>query len=206
MPRPSLETVRREEILEAFARSVACFGLEGATQERIAEAAGVKRPILRHYLGNRDDMIAALIDHLAERFDAETAALGRALPPSLPRAASGAGRVEAMLELLFGPRSVTPAEMVLAFQAIVAAAPRYPKARTAMLASVNRFHDLVEAELSAAYPEAPPAEIAAVAFGLVSLTFNLDALAPLRPPRAWRSAAGRAARALVETLGDKIDG
>ena len=202
MPRPSLETVRREEILEAFVRSVACFGLEGATQERIAEAAGVKRPILRHYLGNRDAMIAALIDHLADRFDAETAALGRALPHDV----SGAGRVEAMLELLFGPRSATPAETVLAFQAIVAAAPRYPKARTAMLASVTRFHDLVEAELSAAYPKAPADEIAAVAFGLVSLTFNLDALAPLRPPRAWRSAAGRAARSLVETLGDKNDG
>ena len=88
MPRPSLKTVRREEILEAFAFCAARFGLEGATQERIADRAGVKRSILRHYLGNRDEMTDALIDYMAVQFDEETEALRLALPET--------GRVEAL--------------------------------------------------------------------------------------------------------------
>jgi hypothetical protein len=30
------------------------FGLEGSTLERVAEHAGMKRSVVRHYLGNRD--------------------------------------------------------------------------------------------------------------------------------------------------------
>ncbi len=62
MPRKSLKEIRSEQILAAYATYITRYGLEGATQERIAEPAGVKRLIFRHYLGNREEMIDALID------------------------------------------------------------------------------------------------------------------------------------------------
>ena len=75
MPRPTLKDQRSAEILDAYLTCVARFGLEGATQERIAAEAGVKRPLLRHYLGNRDDMTAALADHVINAFAEVTEAV-----------------------------------------------------------------------------------------------------------------------------------
>ncbi|WP_254429764.1 TetR/AcrR family transcriptional regulator [Ruegeria atlantica] len=60
---------RSEEVLDAYMTCVARYGLDGATQERVAAEAGVKRPLLRHYLGNRDQMITALNQHVANLFN-----------------------------------------------------------------------------------------------------------------------------------------
>ena len=41
MGRPNLTEVRTSEILDAFERCVARFGLEGSSLERVAEEAGI---------------------------------------------------------------------------------------------------------------------------------------------------------------------
>ncbi|MGI9509216.1 MAG: TetR/AcrR family transcriptional regulator [Geminicoccaceae bacterium] len=192
MPRPSLKDVRSAEILAAFASCVARFGLEGATQERIAEAAGVKRTILRHYLGNRDDMIDALIDFVVADFDAQSQALFDALPNT--------DRVPVLLDVLFGASGRTNPDMVLVFEALVAAVDRYPKAREALLAWTRRFIDAVEAELAMAFPTAAKDKIAAAGHGIVALYFNADSLHPLQPPKSWDRALRAAADLLIESL------
>ena len=197
MPRPSLKSERTQEILDAFAVCVGRYGLEGATLERIAETAGVKRPILRHYLGNRDEMVAALIEHLGASFDAQTDALLGALPAKR--------RIESLFDILFAAETVTEAERVAAMQAMVAAADRYPTVRPVLLGAVDRLLSAIEEELAAAYPAAEPERVSAAAFGLVSLYFNLDALAPLRLPAAWRGAARQAAETLVQSLKENGD-
>ena len=198
MPRPSLKDVRSAEILEAFASCVARFGLEGATQERIAETAGVKRTILRHYLGNRDDMIDALIDFVVNDFDAQCKALFDALPKT--------NRVAAMLDCLFGALSRTDPDMVMAFQALVAAADRYPKARKALLDWTLQFIEAVGAELAAAFPSAVKDKVEASAHGIVALYFNADSLHPLHPPKSWNRATRAAADLLVRSLKESQDG
>ena len=198
MPRPSLKGVRSTEILTAFASCVARFGLEGATQERIAEAAGVKRTILRHYLGNRDDMIDALIDFVVNDFDAQSHALFDALPNT--------NRMTALLDFLFGASGRTNPDMVLTFQALVTAADRYPKARKALLAWTQRFIDVVEAELVTAFPSATKNKIAASAHGIVALYFNADSLHPLQPPKSWSRAARAAADMLIDSLRENQNG
>lgn len=194
MPRPSLKDVRSAEILAAFARCVARFGLEGATQERIAEAAGVKRTILRHYLGNRDDMIDALIDFVVADFDAQSKILFDALPNT--------GRVAVLLDLLFGASGRTNPDMVLTFQALVVAADRYPKVRKELFDWTQRFTDAIGAELAAAFPDAAKEKVAASAHGIVALYFNADSLHQLRPPKSW----DRAARAAADMLIDSLEG
>ncbi|MEM7045656.1 MAG: TetR/AcrR family transcriptional regulator [Pseudomonadota bacterium] len=192
MPRPSLKDVRSAEILAAFASCVARFGLEGATQERIAKAAGVKRTILRHYLGNRDEMINALIDFVVTDFDDQSQALFDALPST--------DRVATLLDVLFGTSGRTSPDMVLVFEALVAAADRHPKARKALLAWTQRFIDAVEAELATAFPSAARDKVMAAGHGIVALYFNADSLHPLRPPKSWDRAARAAADLLVESL------
>ena len=192
MPRPSLKDLRSAEILAAFANNVARFGLEGATQERIAEAAGVKRTILRHYLGNRDEMIEALIDFVVTEFDAQSRALFDALPKT--------DRVAALLDVLFGGSGRTNADMILVFEALVAAVDRYPKAREALLAWIQRFIDAIEAELAVAFPSAAEGKITAAGHGIVALYFNVDSLHPLQPPKYWDRAARTAADMLIQSL------
>ena len=196
MARPSLKTLRSKEILSAFAACVARYGLEGATQERVAERAGVKRTILRHYLGNRDDMIDALIDHVVVDFDGQTQALIAALP--------NRHRVAALLDLLFDVDGRTEGDLVLTFQALVAAAERVPRAGREMAACTERFAAALEAELRAAYPKATADSVTAAAIGLMALAFNAEALSPLDLPSSWRPATRRAAESLIATLKDPV--
>ena len=64
MGRKSLANERREQILNAFAICLDKYGFEGSSLERIAQQAGVQRSIIRHYIGNRDDLITAAVDHI----------------------------------------------------------------------------------------------------------------------------------------------
>ncbi|MCA0217491.1 MAG: TetR/AcrR family transcriptional regulator [Actinobacteria bacterium] len=60
MPRPDLTSERKPHIIAAAKRAIARYGIAGATQERIAEEAGMSRPHVRHYAGNRDDVLDAV--------------------------------------------------------------------------------------------------------------------------------------------------
>lgn len=55
--------MRRPQILDAFAACVARYGIDGSTLDRVAEEAGVTRALVRHYLGNRDEVVVALAEH-----------------------------------------------------------------------------------------------------------------------------------------------
>ena len=68
MGRPDLTAIRTAEILDAFERCVARFGLEGSSLERVAEEAGMKRSILRHYVGNREDLVQALAERVVSKY------------------------------------------------------------------------------------------------------------------------------------------
>ncbi|MEM7221585.1 MAG: TetR/AcrR family transcriptional regulator [Pseudomonadota bacterium] len=192
MARPSLKTQRSHEILAAFAACVARYGLEGATQERVAAEAGVKRTLLRHYLGNRDEMIDALIDHVAADFDAQTEAMLAALPAT--------GRVPALLDLLFDWQRPSDGDRVMTYQALVTAAERLPRAGQAMAAGTEHFAAALRRELAMAHPGAPDEAVTAATLGLMALAFNAEALAPLDLPESWASATRRAADSLVATL------
>ncbi|MEO1142890.1 MAG: TetR/AcrR family transcriptional regulator, partial [Pseudomonadota bacterium] len=60
MARPDIKESRREQIIDAFEFCVARYGVEGATLAKTAEQAGLARPLVRHNVGNRDDLVDAL--------------------------------------------------------------------------------------------------------------------------------------------------
>ncbi|MEM6915929.1 MAG: helix-turn-helix domain-containing protein [Verrucomicrobiota bacterium] len=66
MGRPSKAKERREEILDAFEVLIRQHGLEGASMDKLAEAVGCRRGLIRHYLGNREDLVRALVERLIE--------------------------------------------------------------------------------------------------------------------------------------------
>src|SRR5215831_9063289 len=78
MGRPSLGETRRPQILRAFEDCVLEYGLEGTSLERIAQQAGVRRSLIRHYFGNKDDLAEALVAGIIERTVAESQNLANA--------------------------------------------------------------------------------------------------------------------------------
>ena len=192
MPRPSLKDQRTEEILDAYLTCVARFGLEGATQERIAAEAGVKRPLLRHYLGNKDQMISALVAHVVEGFAQSTDALAEALhdirtPGDL-------------VELLFADHDGSDPRLMLAWQALTASVGDYPDNRAPLLESLKSFLDVIERALLRMAPKADRALVRAITQGIAAPYINLDAMTPLDPPAEWRIELKQAAMGLAASL------
>ncbi|UWQ89567.1 TetR/AcrR family transcriptional regulator [Rhodobacteraceae bacterium M382] len=192
MPRPSLKDQRSEEILDAYLTCVARFGLEGATQERIAAEAGVKRPLLRHYLGNRDQMIAALNEHVVETFNGLTGRLASAL--------AEAQNAEDMVGILFSEDAESDPRLLLAWQGLSVSAAENPEMRADLLDSLDRFLKVLSDTLNRIVPKADPARVRAVAQGISSSFVTLDSLSPLSPPAEWHQDLKQAALLLARTL------
>ena len=194
MPRTSLKEVRSEQILAAYASCITRYGLEGATQQRIAEQAGVKRSILRHYLGNREKMIDALIDYVGKDLKTQTEELINALPHNQ--------RVSVLLEFLFDKNYAADKNSILILHALITAAEQYPDINSLLIDWTSQFIQVVENELQLEFPDVADDLIFSVAFGVVGICFNIDSFALHRPPDKWWTASKNAAELLVNSLGD----
>jgi len=71
MARPRIGDERRGEILTAFEACVVRKGLADTTLTHVAVEAGQPRSLVRYFIGNRADMVTALIDRLLERGEAQ---------------------------------------------------------------------------------------------------------------------------------------
>ncbi|MEM1331259.1 MAG: TetR/AcrR family transcriptional regulator [Planctomycetota bacterium] len=194
MGRPDLSETRRNEILDALERCVAREGLAGASLDRIAEEAGVKRQIIRHYLGNRDDVMRAFGHRLVARMHGDVEVMIAALPSE--------GRVGALLDMLFstGSNSADSAASILLFEALIAAADREPELRDLVVGYVKSLTDAVASELATAHPGRERQEVWSTAYAVVALCFNHASMRPLNLPRRYGQSERDAARRLINTL------
>lgn len=199
MPRPSLATVRTEEFLDAFKRCVARYGLDGSTLDRISEEAGVARPMLRHYLGNRDEMVEALFQHVIQKFEETTEYLFQGLPDSDASSDALTIRIDALLDILFDATS-HEADNAAVYQALVAASHRHPGMAEALIGFVTGFEHQITNELTRAFPRADLTKCAIVAAGITAVYFNHDAAIPLDPPKSWKDAQRAVADLLIASL------
>ena len=193
MPRPSLKEQRRLEILDAYLTCISKFGLEGATQEKIASETGIKRAMIRHYLGNKSDMVKALTDHLAAQFDAQTTAF-----ESLGFKNQ---KVIVLIDYLFSEESLVDSRLVLVFQALIHASEKYPDVRKPLLRSVEYLVAFVSGVLGHRFKATTKYQIEAISTGLVNLHLICDSLVPLDPPDRWRKQSRDAALSMLVTLG-----
>lgn len=191
MARPSLKEKRTVEILDAFAICVSKYGLAGSTLERISETAGVKRPILRHYLGNREEMVRKLIDHVIDGFNARTDTLFSILPRE--------NRWQTLLDYLFYMEGSSPVDAAV-YQALIAASGQYPDIKPKLWNFVSRFESAVAREVARAFPKADNDQCLKVAAGVTAIYFNADALAPLNPPKSWLDTHRQTIAMLVDAL------
>lgn len=99
MPRPSIAAERREEILAAFEVCALRKGLAATTLADVAQEAGLPRPLVRHFIGNRADMVTGLIQRMMQR---ASGAIDSALK------AAGEQRDEELLQIVLSKTFVDP--------------------------------------------------------------------------------------------------
>ncbi len=192
MARPNLKSERREQILDAFERCVARYGLYGATLDLVSEEAGLARPLIRHNVGNREDLIEAFIDRFLARSDAATALMVEHLPGSVP--------AHAMVNWLFQPDASSDNQLVLVSSALIMAGAHDAKLARMMRSWMADFIDRVVAVLRKAFPEATAGDVQAAAAGIAGIYFTYQSMVPLGPDTALRTGSHEAALKLLQTL------
>lgn len=192
MGRPSLVSQRKVEILEAFERCIAKHGLDGSSLERIAEEAGMKRSILRHYVGNRDDLVIALAEQVVTRYRQEFIAVLLDI--------SGDNRIEQLLQFFFPATPIETTESVFVLESLIAASEEYPIVGKLLTEYVQELVDATTTQLKREFPSVSKGQCWIVSYGVVGICFNHESLAPLKLPAKFAKAAKSSARALIGTL------
>ncbi len=189
MARPSKKTERTEDILNAFERCAARFGIEGATLERVAAEAGLQRSLLRHYVGNRDDLINAMLERFLARSEREVDNLFESLPAT--------NRATALINRLFDYPGDTHFAQVA--QALILAAPNYENLRPALRRWSLDFTQRIAAELESDCG-ASKQDAYEVAAGIVGIYFNVESISPLGRMTKLCTASKKAATRLISSL------
>ncbi len=190
MGRPSKKAERTEEIFQAFQHCVIRFGLEGSTLERIAEEAGLQRSLVRHYVGNRSELIEQLADHTIEQSNQQWINLENYLPET--------NVSNTLLDMLFDYDNSS--DMSLLFQALLFSANQDESLKQKLRDWTEHNITAISNLLRKDYPDADAETLSAVAFGLLSLYFNLDSLSPLGLISDYRLPAKQAATRLLKSL------
>ena len=191
MPRPSAKKERTEEILYAFERCVVKYGVEGATLERLAEESGLRRSLIRHYMGNRDDLIKALLQRFLEKSDRQTALLLSFLPEK--------ETASTMIEYLFDD-SCSDSSHALVANVLFSAAANISYLAQPLKASVDSLIDAIADLLCQTHPHSNGDDCYAVATGIVGIYFNIESVAHLGDVSRWRAASKRSALILLKSL------
>lgn len=193
MGRPSKKAERTEEIFQAFQRCVALYGLEGSTLERIAEESGLQRSLVRHYAGNRAELIAELTQRAIEQSNQEWQTLRRYLPAK--------NVSHTLLEMLFDYESSSDTSLI--FQALLFSANQDDSLKQTLQEWAGQNVTILSDILKTDFPDADAETLHSVAFGVVSLYFNLDSMRPLGLIADYRRPAKQAAQQLIKSLQTK---
>ena len=191
MARPSLKEKRFEEILDAFERCVARYGLAGATLEQVAAEAGLARPLIRHHIGNRNDLVNALINRFQKNSDLYMQAMVTGLPET--------GRLAAFIDRLFDDKYFDR-NLVLVTEALIAAATDYPQLEKQLIGTIESIVTVISDELSREYPTSSDNSIQEVATGILGIYFNVDSLSMLGGMESFRTNSKQAAIRLTQTF------
>lgn len=192
MPRPDLSETRITQILDAFEACLAQWGLEGTSLEKVAQVAGVQRSIIRHYIGNRDQLMLAYARRSVERYQTLIEEMIAALPKK--------NRAAKLIDYLFMPDGQSNAQNELAMDVLIAASDHNSECRKILAQFVENFVDLLTVELATIHPEAKKSDRWSVANGLVAICFSAEALTPLQLSKQHEKSWKRCAKQLINSL------
>lgn len=184
--RPSLQDERRREILWAFIELVADRGLEHVSLDDVATAAGVQRAALRHFVGNRDDLISGAIAKITRRALADIEAR-----PSFAE----------VIGMLFDPNRMRTFDVSdRAWGELMPEAMRSPEARAVIKESYDKLIALISDSLRQQHPTASRSHIADTAYAIACMAEHNYTFQRLGYPQARCKGLKDAALALADRL------
>jgi len=172
MARPSMAPQRKEEILNALEACILKYGIQATSLENIAETAGMKRTILRHYIGNRDDIICALSQRWRAKYSDQWQQIIDWLPSK--------NRSESMLEALFTIGSSERVNATIIGEAIFSEAKRLPAIKADQQEIMFEFNQHLFDALKHDYPDAEDEKVSLVSQGIYSSYLMAESLLPLK--------------------------
>jgi AcrR family transcriptional regulator len=192
MGRRSLANVRIAQIVEAASRCIATYGYQGATLERIATEAGLRRGHIRHYVGNRSELIDRVVDAVAAPYNAALQSIRDFNDPST--------RISALLDHLFGA-DWGPSEDTQVFTALLLGAEQDAGLRERMRALYGRHHRAITDILLATASGVSRAEAGATSYAVMCLAYGNTVMTELAvfdlEPMAARNAAAHMISSLL---------
>ena len=191
MARPSKKAERVEEILEGVETCVTQYGIDGTTLDLIASATGLARPLIRHNLGNRDQIMEAFMKRYFERSDAET----RLLELALDEVESFEGLVKLVFVLEQEEKN-----SILVAQALNIAAANNEQLAEQLRQWTDNFTRILGNVLARLAPKASAESRNDVAVGLVNLYLSAASYAPLNPENDFAGSIERVALILLRSL------
>lgn len=192
MGRKSIAPQRKEEILDAFERSIEQYGFSGSSTRQIAEEAKMKQSIIAHYFGSKKILINALIRRIMDDY---LIRMQQALGDS-----SGEVRVQRLLDFLFGPGLLGNKTKRNLIGHLLAAAVNDENVRRQMHFMYQSFIEIGISELNHALPEIPDDKGRECVYGILCLTVGNDAVLSVDLPYSNRELARQCAEALINRL------
>ncbi|MCY4046171.1 MAG: hypothetical protein OXE99_14000 [Cellvibrionales bacterium] len=192
MPRPSLKLQRVDEILNALESCILAEGLSSTSLETIATTANMKRSILRHYIGNRDDIIIAL----GQRFFKQSQAQWQTLLDQLPETHASQWLVEGLLFF----KDTNQLKQYQLSEALFAEARRLPELKDVIGEWTERFINDLTYHLAKDYPKTTEKACRQVALGLYSLYFLDESYTALFPKTPMTNDLQATALRLIQSL------
>ncbi len=189
MGRPSLVHERRPQIVAAAKRVIGKYGVEGATQERIASEAQLSRAHIRHYVGNRDELIQLVWNSTMDPYAQE-------MHKRVQAAHSGQG-LEGVLDFLFGTGvEASPDDAV--FDAFLAWSQHDEQVRRRLLDSYATVVTEVAAAIRATHREMDVARSEALGYAMLCLTIGSSSMSVLQFPDAQTSPLRDLAASMIQ--------
>ncbi|MGI5322312.1 TetR/AcrR family transcriptional regulator [Actinomadura nitritigenes] len=189
--RPSKAPQRVDQVLDAFTRCVARYGLEGATLQRVADEAGMARGHIRHYVGNRDELRDLFARRIVSRYS------GRAEEAAF--AGPAGHRTEALVGYFFGDE-MQPNDDSAAIDALLAAARFDEALRELIRIAYAGLESLIGRALADDHPGRPLATYRDAAYQILALAYGHWTLTEMGFPAMGGPAAHRLALTVIEAV------
>lgn len=195
MGRKSLAAERTAEILDAFERCIDKYGLEGTSLDQIATEAGVQRSLIRHYIGNREAVVAALIERIMAGYKQQTEALLTFI--------EGSKRKQAWLKYLFEPLDEVEArhERIVG-ELLLTAKARYPQEKAALARTYKELIARLGKVLAQIYPNAGDTLCQETAYAILELSDAASDAYAMGLGKGYPRMARNVAKRLLQTLAE----
>ncbi|MET4157032.1 TetR/AcrR family transcriptional regulator [Agromyces sp. PvR057] len=161
MARPSVADERTKQIVEATIRTIGTNGITGASLDRIAEEAGMSRGHVRHFVGNREELLRA-----SARSFYYDGAEGTSILPA------GTDSVASALDHLFGDEFAAPGRENAVVLGFVEAARSDPALAELIVDAYRGTHELLARLIAVEHPDADADACASTAYGIVAIALH----------------------------------